>query len=61
MRNHIEACPACVVFIRDLKRAIDRCHSLEVCPEDEARPILRRLITQEYLRLKKSGATSENV
>jgi RNA polymerase sigma-70 factor (ECF subfamily) len=61
MRNHIEACPACVVFIRDLKRAIDRCHSLEVCPEDEPRPILRRLITQEYLRLKKSGATSENV
>ncbi len=60
MRNHIEACPACVAFIQDLKRAIDRCHSLEVCPEDEARPVLRRLLTQEYLRLKKSGATSEN-
>ena len=56
MRRHIEACPACVAFIEDLKRAIDRCHSLEVCPEDEPRPILRRLLTQEYLRLKNSPA-----
>jgi len=38
MREHIEACPACVAFIQDLKRAIDRCRALEVCPDDEARP-----------------------
>ncbi len=55
MRHHIDACPACVAFIQDLKRAIDRCHSLEVCPDQETRPILRRLLTEEYLRLKKSG------
>lgn len=54
MRRHIDACPACVAFIHDLKRAIDRCHSLEVCPEAEARPVLRRLITEEYRRLKNS-------
>jgi RNA polymerase sigma-70 factor (ECF subfamily) len=35
MRRHIEACPACVAFIQDLKRAIDRCHALEVCPDRE--------------------------
>lgn len=54
MRHHIDACPACVAFIEDLKRAIDRCHSLEVCPDQETRPILRRLLTEEYLRLKNS-------
>jgi RNA polymerase sigma-70 factor (ECF subfamily) len=57
MRVHIEACPACVVFIQDLKRAIDRCRSLEVCPDRETRPILRRLLTDEYLRLKNSPAS----
>ena len=54
MRRHIEACPACVAFIQDLKRAIDRCRSLEVCPDQETKPILRRLLTDEYLRLKNS-------
>lgn len=54
MRQHIEACPACVAFIQDLKRAIDRCRDLQVCPEREARPALRRLLTEEYLRLKNS-------
>jgi RNA polymerase sigma-70 factor, ECF subfamily len=51
MRRHIEACPACVAFIRDLKRAIDRCRALDVCPDAEAPPVLRRLLTEEYLRL----------
>ncbi|MFP5226865.1 MAG: sigma-70 family RNA polymerase sigma factor [Acidobacteriota bacterium] len=55
MRHHIEACPACVAFIQDLKRAIDRCQSLDVCPDKEANPILRRLLTEEYLRLKNSA------
>ncbi len=52
MRRHIEACPACVAFIDDLKRAIDRCRLLDVCPDAEAQPALRRLLTEEYLRLK---------
>jgi RNA polymerase sigma-70 factor (ECF subfamily) len=55
MRRHIEACPACVAFIEDLKRAIDRCRNLDVTPDEEARPILRRLLTREYLRLKNSA------
>lgn len=54
LRAHIEACPACVAFIEDLKRAIDRCRSFDLCPEAEALPVLRRLLTQEYLRLKNS-------
>lgn len=55
MRRHIEACPACVAFIEDLKRAIDRCRSLDVCPKEETQPLLRRLLTEEYLRLKNSA------
>ncbi|HTV15170.1 MAG TPA: sigma-70 family RNA polymerase sigma factor [Acidobacteriaceae bacterium] len=55
MRKHIEACPACIAFIEDLKRAIDRCRSLDVVPEKEAQPVLRRLLTEEYLRLKNSA------
>lgn len=56
MRNHMDACPACVAFIEDLKRAIDRCRSLEVCPHEESSPVLRRLLTEEYRRLKNSPA-----
>jgi RNA polymerase sigma-70 factor (ECF subfamily) len=61
MRRHIEACPSCVAFIQDLKRAIDRCRSLDVCPDAEAPPALvaaatlRRLLTEEYLRLVKNS------
>ena len=57
MRQHISACPACVAFIEDLKRAIDRCRTLEVCSQGETAQVLRRLLAEEYLRLlKKSPA-----
>jgi RNA polymerase sigma-70 factor, ECF subfamily len=56
MQQHIEGCPACVAFIQDLKRAIDRCRRLEVCPEPGAGPALRRLLTEEYLRLTKNSS-----
>jgi hypothetical protein len=36
MRGHIEACPSCVAFLRDLRAAIDRCRSLEI-PCDSGR------------------------
>ena len=57
MRRHIEACPACVAFIQDLTRAIDRCRSLEVCSDTEASPVLRRLLAEEYLRLTKNSSS----
>jgi RNA polymerase sigma-70 factor (ECF subfamily) len=51
MRVHIEGCPTCVAFLRDLRAAIDRCRSLEV-PCDPAVAIrLRTILTREYLRL----------
>jgi len=51
MRGHIEACPACVAFLRDLRVAIDRCRSLEVPCDAAVAPRLRSVLTQEYLRL----------
>jgi RNA polymerase sigma-70 factor (ECF subfamily) len=51
MRAHIDACPACVAFLRDLRAAIDRCRSLEVPCDSAVAPRLRSILTQEYLRL----------
>ncbi len=51
MREHIDACPACVVFLRDLRGAIDRCRSLEVPCDPAIAPRLRSILTQEYLRM----------
>lgn len=51
MREHIEACPACVAFLRDLRQAIDRCRSLEVPCDPVVAPRLRSILTQEYLRM----------
>jgi RNA polymerase sigma-70 factor (ECF subfamily) len=51
MRVHIEKCPACVAFLKDLRAAIDRCRSFQVaCDPDVARR-MRVLMTREYLRL----------
>lgn len=51
MRKHIEACPSCVAFLRDLRQAIDRCRSLEVPCEPIVAPRLRAILTKEYLRM----------
>ncbi len=51
MRKHIEACPACVAFLRDLRVAIDRCRSLEIPCDPAVAPRLRSILTQEYLRM----------
>ncbi len=51
MRSHIEACPACVAFLRDLRAAIDRCRSLEIPCDSAVAPRLRAILTREYLRM----------
>jgi RNA polymerase sigma-70 factor (ECF subfamily) len=51
MRGHIEACPACVAFLRDLRVAVDRCRSLQIPCDPAVAPRLRSILTQEYLRL----------
>ena len=51
MSRHIEACPACVAFLRDLRVAIDRCRSLDLPCDPEVARRLRSILTQEYLRM----------
>jgi RNA polymerase sigma-70 factor (ECF subfamily) len=51
MREHIEACPACVAFLRDLRVAIDRCRSLDIPCDPAVASRLRSILTQEYLRM----------
>jgi RNA polymerase sigma-70 factor (ECF subfamily) len=51
MREHIEACPSCVAFLRDLRAAIDRCRSLEIPCDPTVAPRLRAILTREYLRM----------
>jgi RNA polymerase sigma-70 factor (ECF subfamily) len=51
MRGHIEACPACIAFLRDLRMAIDRCRALEIPCDPAVAPRLRSILTREYLRL----------
>jgi RNA polymerase sigma-70 factor, ECF subfamily len=57
MQAHIEACPACVAFLRELRAAIDRCRNLEISCDTVVAQRLRTILTQEYLRmLGMSGA-----
>lgn len=51
MREHIEACPACIAFIRDLRQTIDRCRRLDLKCDPALVPRLRSLLTAEYLRM----------
>jgi RNA polymerase sigma-70 factor (ECF subfamily) len=51
IQKHIKACPACVVFLMDLRAAIDRCRSLEISCGPDIAARLRAMLTQEYTRL----------
>jgi RNA polymerase sigma-70 factor (ECF subfamily) len=51
MRAHIEACPSCVAFLRDLRAAIDRCRSLQFQCDSAVATRLRAILTREYLRM----------
>jgi RNA polymerase sigma-70 factor (ECF subfamily) len=51
MKEHIERCPACIAFLKDLRAAVDRCRSFEVTCDVDVAQRMRALMTQEYLRL----------
>jgi RNA polymerase sigma-70 factor (ECF subfamily) len=51
MRGHIEACPSCVSFLRDLRAAIDRCRSMDIPCDSAVAPRLRAILTREYVRM----------
>lgn len=58
MRAHIEACPACVAFLRELRTAIDRCRNLELSCDSTVAKRLRAILTQEYLRMLGMGGAN---
>jgi RNA polymerase sigma-70 factor, ECF subfamily len=58
MRAHIEACPACVAFLRELRTAIDRCRTLEISCDGAVAQRLRTILTQEYLRMLGMGSAN---
>ena len=51
MRSHIEACPSCVAFLRELKAAITRCRSLDMPCDSAVAARLRTILTREFLRM----------
>jgi RNA polymerase sigma-70 factor (ECF subfamily) len=59
MRLHIESCPACVAFLKDLRVAIDRCRALETPCDTQVAARMRTMMTQEYLRMMQ--ATDERI
>jgi RNA polymerase sigma-70 factor, ECF subfamily len=58
MRAHIEACPACVAFLRELRAAIDRCRTLDISCDSAVAQRLRAILTQEYLRMLGMGSAN---
>jgi RNA polymerase sigma-70 factor (ECF subfamily) len=51
MERHIKGCPACVAFLGNLRRAIERCRGLDVKCDPAVAKRLRAVFTREYLRL----------
>ena len=51
MQKHIEACPPCVAFIRDLERVVERCRSFNVNCSPATAESLRRVLKRQYLSL----------
>ena len=51
IQRHIQACPNCVTFLQDLRKAIDRCNSLDVKCDPDIATRMRKLFAREYLRI----------
>lgn len=53
MKKHIDSCPNCVAFLKDLRAAIDRCKSMNMECDPAVAARMRELFTREYLRMLK--------
>ena len=51
MRAHIESCPECIAFLKDLRTVIDRCRSFPTACSPAVAQRLRYMLAKEYLRL----------
>jgi RNA polymerase sigma-70 factor (ECF subfamily) len=57
---HMEQCPACVAFLRDLRAAIERCRSMEAECDPALTSRLRAMLTEEYLRVTGTSSRPTN-
>ncbi len=60
MQEHIEACEPCVAFIRDLEKVVARCRNLSVGCAPDTSEAIRKVLTQEYLRLLDANAAKSS-
>ena len=51
IRHHMQDCPSCIAFLRDLRGAIDRCRAMDSTCDPAVARRLRSILTREYLRL----------
>jgi RNA polymerase sigma-70 factor (ECF subfamily) len=51
LKAHVDSCPTCVAFLRDLRAAIDRCRKMQVDCDPAVIGRLRSALTREYLNL----------
>lgn len=50
VQQHLLGCPACMAFVNDLARAVERCKSLDTPCQPKTADKLRKLLMQEYQR-----------
>jgi RNA polymerase sigma-70 factor, ECF subfamily len=57
IERHVQSCPACVAFLKDLSLAIDRCRSFELPENEQVQARLGDLLIEEYIRLTGDRST----
>lgn len=60
LRAHIHACPACVAFLGELRRGIDRCRKVDATCDAALTDRLRKMLTEEYLRLLSTAGRTQD-
>jgi RNA polymerase sigma-70 factor (ECF subfamily) len=54
VQQHLLGCPACLAFVNDLSRAVERCKALDTSCQPKTAEKLRKLLMQEYQRYSES-------
>jgi RNA polymerase sigma-70 factor (ECF subfamily) len=56
VQQHLLGCPACMAFVNDLARAVERCKALDTPCQPKTADKLRKLLMQEYQRYSKPSS-----
>lgn len=60
MKAHIEGCPNCVAFLKDLRAAIERCKGMKADCDPDLAARMRSMLTREYVRMMGLRAAQES-